>query len=127
MQKGIAEQLAIKDLTSTSLTEKIDQLLSDGKYRKNIVAASKVFRDQKDTPLELGLWWIEWALRNPNAVHFRSSGTDLSFFEIQSIDVIAFLTVALVVIAVIMLAVLRKLLKLVLCRIAKDSRKSKSD
>lgn len=123
MKKGYAEQLAIKDLTSSSLTEKIKQLLSDDKYKKNILAASKVFRDQKETPLERGLWWVEWALRNPNAVHFKSSGTDLSFIQIQSIDVIAFLTLAVVMSAFILVAILTKLLKFIFCR--KGNRKSK--
>lgn len=127
MQKGIAEQLAIKDLTSSLLTEKIHQLLSDEKYKKNILAASKVFRDQPDTPLDRGIWWIEWTLRNPNAVHFKSSGADLNFIQIQSIDVIGFLTVVLAVIALGVAAISRKLLSLVLCRIRKIGQKNKSE
>lgn len=116
MKKGIAEEVAAKDLSAAKLTEKLRLLLSDPKYKNNVVAASKVFRDQKDTPLERGLWWIEWALRNPNAVHFKSSASDLNFFEIQSIDVIAFSTVAVVTIVFVIVAMLRKLLKRVFGR-----------
>lgn len=123
MKKGIAEQLAIKDLTSSALTEKLEQLLSDDKYKKNILATSTVFRDQMETPLERGLWWIEWTLRNPNAVHFKSS--DLNFIQIQSIDVIAFLTVVLVILLVVSIAVLVKFLKFILWRKCLDSQKSK--
>ncbi len=124
MQKGIAEQLAIKDLTSASLTEKIGQLLSDGKYKRNILAASKVFKDQKDTPLERGLWWIEWALRNHNAVHFKSSSADLNFIQIQSIDVIALLSLVLVAMVLVVVVVLRKFVNLII-RICKGSHKTK--
>lgn len=125
MQKGIAEQLAIKDLTSSSLTAKIEQLLSNEKYKKNILAASKVFRDQKDTPLNIGLWWIEWVLRNPNASHFKSSGSDLNFVQIQSIDVIAFLAVALLVIVGVVVAVVGKILKEIIRRRGKKGQKNK--
>lgn len=127
MQKGIAEQLTIKDLTSSSLTEKIEQLLSNGKYKKNIVAASKVFRDQKDTPLHRGLWWIEWALRNPDATHFKSLGSDLNFFQIQSIDVVAFLMIVFVIIASVLVVLLGWLVKFLLRRKGDNSQKDKVD
>lgn len=122
MKKGVAEELLIKDLSSSTLTEKIRLLLSDTKYKNNMVAASNAFRDQKDSPLERGLWWIEWAMRNPDAVHFKSSGTNLSFVEIQSIDVIAFLTLILVVVTFVVLVIIRKLLRLILCPRRKDSK-----
>lgn len=128
MKKGIAEEVTAKELSATKLTEKLRLLLSDQKYKNNAIAASKVFRDQKETPLERGLWWIEWALRNPDAVHFRSSASDFSFFEMQSIDVIAFLTVVLVIIVLAVVVLLRKLLKLILCRRSKvDSKKRKHE
>lgn len=126
MQKGIAEQLQIKDLTSSSLTEKIGGILSNERYYKaNIVAASKVFRDQKDKPLERGLWWIEWAMRNPNASHFKSSGSDLTFVQIQSLDVIAFLLLVLALIAYISFIILKKVFIMLTALRSKGGRKNK--
>lgn len=127
MQKGIAEQLEIKDLSSSSLTEKIEQLLSNEKYKNNIRIVSKAFRDQKDTPLERGLWWIEWALRNPNATHFKSSGADLNFVQIQSIDVIVFLTLVLISLTFFLVVVLKRLWRIILKTIGSENRKNKVD
>lgn len=123
VKKGVAEQLLVKDLSSYSLTEKIQLLLSDPKYKVSMDAVSKAFRDQKDTPLERAFWWIEWAMRNPDAVHFKSSASDLNFFQIESIDVIAFLTLISVVVALVLLVILRKLLKLIFCRKLKDAKR----
>lgn len=125
MKKGIAEEVIAKDLTSSALTDKIKLLLFEEKYKYNMIAASKAFRDQKETPLERGLWWIEWVLRNPDAVHFKSPANGLSFFEIQSVDVIAFLTIVLVALTYGTFLVLRKLLKLILCRKSRDNSKRK--
>lgn len=125
MKKGVAEQLTVNDLSTSTLTEKIQLLLSDKKYKTNMVAASKAFRDQKDNPLERALWWIEWVMRNPNAVHFRSSGTDLSFIQIESIDVIAFLTLISVVLTLVFYLILKHILKL--CRKREGISKRKND
>lgn len=86
---------------------------------------SKAFRDHKDTPLERGLWWIEWALRNPDAVHFKSSVSGLSFFEIQSIDVIAFLTLFLAALIYGIFVIIRKIIKQIFCRKGNDDTKRK--
>lgn len=127
LKKGIAEQIFAKDLSASALTEKITLLLSDQKYKKNIAAASKVFRDQKETPLERGLWWIDYAMRNPDAAHFKSSANDLSFFEIHSMDVIAFLTIIVAAFTYGTFAILRKILKLILCRSNNANTKTKFD
>lgn len=125
IQKGIAEQLIVADLTSSTLTEKLRLLLSDQKYKHNAVVASKAFRDQKDSPLERGLWWIEWVLRNPDAVHFKSSSNHLSSFEIHSMDVIAFLTLVFAALTYGIFVFLRRLLKLIFGFRSEDNLKRK--
>lgn len=122
MKNGIAEQLLIKELSSNALTEKIQLLLTDQKYKVSMIAASKAFRDQKDSPLERAIWWIEWAMRNPDAVHFKSSGSDLNFIQIESIDVIATLTLISAVAAFAFFVILRKLLKLIFYTKRKDAK-----
>lgn len=76
----------------------------------NSKIASNVFRDQKETPLERAVWWVEWMLRNPNANHMRSEA-DINFIQLQSIDVLAFIFI------VILLALW--LIKLVICGVLK--------
>ncbi|KAJ6644295.1 UDP-glycosyltransferase UGT5 [Pseudolycoriella hygida] len=90
--KGVADVLYIKDLSTDTLHTKVTNLLTQSKYRKQIQLASAAFRDQKETPLERALWWIEWVIRNPNANHFRAQH-NLNFLQLESFDVIAFIIV----------------------------------
>lgn len=55
---------------------------------------SKHFRDQKERPIERAVWWIEWAIRNPNANYIKSPVLDLGTFRANSYDLIAFLILA---------------------------------
>lgn len=68
-------------------------MTSNPKYKENIKILSKVFRDQKETPLERAVWWIEWVMRNPFRNVFEGYGQDLNFLQIESVDVISFLTI----------------------------------
>lgn len=94
MDKGIAEVLYIKDLTLDNICEKILLMMTNPKYKKKIQIFSNAFRDQKETPLQRAIWWIEWAMRNQIGNVFEGYGGDLNFLQIESVDVISFLTVA---------------------------------
>lgn len=124
MKKGISEEIHPPNLSTSTLTDKIRLLLTDTKYKRNAVAASKVFRDRKETPLERGLWWIEWAMRNSDSLHFKNT-IDLNYFELHSIDVIAFLTAIFAVIMYGVYVALRQLIRVILCRGSGDKRKRK--
>lgn len=43
------------------------------------------------------MWWIEWALRNPNADYVKSPALQLGYIAANSIDVIAIITTILLV------------------------------
>lgn len=73
-------------------------MLINPKFQENIQITSRAFKDQKETPLERAIWWIEWVLRNPNVTHFIGNGQNLNFLQIESVDVYAFLTITVLVI-----------------------------
>lgn len=52
---------------------------------------SKLFRDQKERPIERAVWWIEWAIRNPNAHYIKSPVLELGSIKGNCYDLIAFL------------------------------------
>lgn len=76
------------ELSTELLYKKIVTIMENPQYTDQAKTYSQLFRDQKETPLERAVWWIEWILRNPNTSHMRSFGSELSFSELQSIDVI---------------------------------------
>lgn len=60
-------------MTTEIVKEKLQLILEDPKYTKNMAELSIRFRDQKEKPLDRAIWWIEWVLRNPNAMEFLKS------------------------------------------------------
>lgn len=60
-------------MTTEIVTEKLKLILENPKYAINMAKLSNQFRDQKEKPLDRAIWWIEWVLRNPNAVEFLKS------------------------------------------------------
>lgn len=97
VRKGIAGRVFWNDLTADTLYKEIKRILTDPTFQRNSKIISNVFRDQKETPLERAIWWIEWTLRNPNADHMRGV-TDFNFIQLQSIDVLAFIFVVILLI-----------------------------
>lgn len=59
---------------------------------------SRNFRDQKEKPLERAIWWIEWAIRHPNADYIKSPTLKHGLIASNSFDLIAMLTVAVMLI-----------------------------
>lgn len=107
VDRGIAEVLYVNNLSIENLCEKILHMMMNPKYKEKIRIYSDAFRDQKETPLERAIWWIEWTMRHPVKNIFQSDGNSLHFFENESMDVIGFLTivVALLICAIVLLVI----------------------
>lgn len=83
-------------MTTETIKEKLHAVLYNPKYSENAKKLSARFRDQKEKPLERAVWWIEWLLRNPNAVEFmRSPVLRLGYIVGNSYDVIAIVSLTL--------------------------------
>lgn len=98
VDKGIAEVLYIKDLSLENICEKILLMMSNPKYEQKLEIYSKAFRDQKETPIQRAIWWIEWTMRHPVEIIFDGYGKHLHFLQIESVDVICFLTLVVVLV-----------------------------
>lgn len=87
---GISENLDFYSLTYNNTKEIIRNVLENPKYSANVQKLSKQVKDQKETPLERAIWWIEWILRNPKVNHMRSPMHKLGFISGNSFDIITF-------------------------------------
>lgn len=92
-KRGAGETIKFKDITHERLKQELERLLGDPSYAENMKELSRAFRDQKESPLERAIWWIEWALRNPNANYMKSPVLELGYIVGNAYDVIIFLTV----------------------------------
>lgn len=126
VEKGIASRVDVKAITSDTLYEKLNEMLSNPMYKENVKILSKHFKDQKEPPLDRALFWIEWAVRNPNS-SLLNRGKNLNFFQIQSIDVMGLLTVVTVALMYMVMLLLKKMFNFVFRKTKFVVNKDKSD
>ncbi|KAJ6646109.1 UDP-glucosyltransferase 2 [Pseudolycoriella hygida] len=126
VEKGIASRMNVRDLTSDTLYEKLNEMLTNPMYKENMKIISKCYKDQKELPLDRAIWWIEWVLRNPNPFGLNL-GKGLNFLQIQSIDVISFFTMAFLALAYFSFLLLRKFFILIFRRMKTNANKDKND
>lgn len=93
----MAETIDFHALSRQHLREKLLKMLNDPSYAENANKLSARFRDQKETPLERSIWWIEWVLRNPDCVYLKSPVLRLGYIVGNNIDIIALISIVLLI------------------------------
>lgn len=121
--EGWGLDIHYSDVTEDTLTNAIQEILSNTSYKTSVQKLSAIFRDRPQSPLETAIFWIEYVLRHHGAKHIQSNSIHLNFFQLHSLDVIGFL----VAIASAVLYIQWKILKCVLRKIFGKSNKSKVD
>ncbi|XP_972349.3 UDP-glycosyltransferase UGT5-like isoform X1 [Tribolium castaneum] len=106
---GYALLLPLQELTEEKLSSALDEILSNPKYRENVLKRSKIMKDRPIKPLDNAIYWIEYVIRHQGAPHLRYPGMDLNWFQRNLLDVGAFATIALLLI----LALIRLIVKLI--------------
>lgn len=86
---SVAEAIDFANVTTAEIKSKLIQLLQDPKYATKSKRLSQICRDQKETPLERAVWWIEWVLRNPHPEFLASPTLQLGHIVSSAFDVIA--------------------------------------
>lgn len=100
----MAEAINYGNVTTNEIRSKLLKLLEDPKYAIRSKRLSHSFRDQKESPLERAVWWIEWVLRNPQPDYLTSPTLRLGHIVGSAFDVVAFLvTVAILTVFIVVL------------------------
>ncbi|KAG4074540.1 hypothetical protein HA402_005605 [Bradysia odoriphaga] len=95
---GMAEGIDYyHSLNRQNIKNALVKVLENPSYRENSQKWSALFRDQKEKPLDRAVWWIEWALRNPNCEHLTSPVHRLGFIAANSYDIVAVVTLCIAV------------------------------
>lgn len=85
---GVGVDIDFQKLTKGTLITALEAVLYNKTFTENAQKFSKLFRDKPQKPLVVALWWIEYAMRNPSAPHYRSPTLELGSFASQSYDII---------------------------------------
>ncbi|GAB1860215.1 UDP-glucuronosyltransferase 1-9-like isoform X1 [Camponotus japonicus] len=111
VHKGVGVRLDIATLSTESVLDAFEKVLYNESYAKNMKRLSNEFRDRPVPPLDLAVWWIEYAARHPSG-SLESPLRSQSWVEQNLIDIYAFLFLNLIIILSIVYFVFKFMKKL---------------
>ncbi|XP_049958524.1 UDP-glucosyltransferase 2-like [Schistocerca serialis cubense] len=88
---GIGYELQFRHVTKDTALKAIKTVLEDKSYRENMKKLSAVYREHQAESLPRAVWWIEYLLRHNGAPHLQSAASQLSWYQLLLLDVLAFL------------------------------------
>lgn len=87
-QKGYAVMLEWSNFTAEGLYNAIDKARHDPNVAENMRIANKIFLDQKESPVERAVYWVEYVMRHNGAHFLKPKSMDLYWYEYHHVDII---------------------------------------
>ncbi|XP_063876156.1 UDP-glycosyltransferase UGT5-like isoform X1 [Scylla paramamosain] len=106
---GVGRVLMWQEVTADKIVDALNDIITNSKYKENVVSMSASLKDQLTTPQERAIFWTEYVIRHKGAPQLRCPGAQLSWVEFLLLDVVGFLLLFLMVV----MLLLYRLLKLV--------------
>lgn len=122
---GYGVRVDYNNLTESSLTWGLREVLHNRKYTEKVKELSARFRDKPQHPVDLAKYYVDYVIRHKGAEFMQSSSTYLNFIELNNLDVYAICGVAIFLIVYIPYFMLKKLFQLLFGGSAKASEKKK--
>ncbi|XP_017083904.2 uncharacterized protein LOC108116482 [Drosophila eugracilis] len=121
-QSGYGITVKYAELSAPLFRSAIDRITTDPSYLERVKIISNQFRDQKETPLERAVYWVEHVTRQKGAKYLRSACQDLTVIEYHNLDVLAAFFTALGLVFIFVFLTIRFLVS----KVKGSSLKSKS-
>lgn len=110
---GWGAQVVYTNLTETSLSWAINEVLYNPKYKKNTNEIASRLRDQPQPPMEKAIYWVEYVLRHDGAYYMQTSAQYLNFIEYHNLDIYATFAAVIFLSIFIPIYVIRKFFRMV--------------
>ncbi|CRK99007.1 CLUMA_CG011945, isoform A [Clunio marinus] len=123
VNEGWSVKVDFKNLNEKDLFDAIKEILNDPRYNSKAKTLSVLYRDRPTSAREIASYWVEYVIRHRGAPHIRYPGTDLNFWQYNSIDVILFL----LIIAYVLFKIFIVVMKMLMSKIFKQKKKSKTN
>ncbi|XP_046402147.1 UDP-glucosyltransferase 2-like [Ischnura elegans] len=109
-ESGLAVKLDFFTFTKTELENAVRKVLNDPSRLQRVKEISRIFKDQKESPVDRAVFWTEYVIRHKGAMHLRASSTNLRWYEYHLLDVL----LAVIISSLVAVFILYKLLYVVL-------------
>ncbi|KAK9542470.1 hypothetical protein VZT92_000330 [Zoarces viviparus] len=117
--RGAGKIIDIFSMNEDIFFQGIQEVLNEPSYRMNMQRLSGLHRDQPMKPLDTALFWIEFVMRHKGAAHLRTESYRMPWYSYHSVDVILFLSGAVLIILGTFAALIRCLCSMCLRRTSK--------
>ncbi|XP_053982305.1 UDP-glycosyltransferase UGT5-like isoform X2 [Hylaeus volcanicus] len=112
VRNKIAVGLDLNTLTQEKMDQALHAILHDPIYRETVKKVSAKFLDRPLSAMDTAIYWIEYIIKHgPDAL--RSPAMDLTWYQVASLDVAAFLLLVALLAVVVLITALRFIYKLV--------------
>lgn len=114
VRRGYGLQLGYNDKTfnEKELYDKINQLLTNPKYRENVKELSGIYHDRILKPKENLVYWINYVLRHKGAEHLKLGGLGLPLYKYLMLDIVVPLLVIWHVLVFLTIRIIKRVVKL---------------
>ncbi len=79
------------------------------RYRDNMRQLSHIFQDRPMTPQQSVVYWTEYVIRHNGALHLRTAGADMPFYQYFLLDILAFVVAGATIVVFIIIYLIKKL------------------
>lgn len=113
VDSGYGVRVDYNNLTESSLSWGLHEVLNNKKYTEKVKELSLRFRDKPMHPVDLAKYYAEFVIRHKGAAFMQSSSTYLNFIELNNLDVCAITAIISFMCLYIPYFLLKKLLRLI--------------
>jgi glucuronosyltransferase len=123
---GWGVQVTYPNLTESSLSWALNEVLTNQKYKKNVDEIAIRLRDQPQTPMEKAVFWVEYVDRHKGAHFMQTSAQYLNFIEYHNLDIYFTLATLAFLIVFVPIYLIRKVLRFFLKKSTKPKKQKSS-
>lgn len=107
---GYGKHLDFNDITKESLSNALNELLSNEQYSMKAKAISSIFRKNPIHPMDEFIWWVDYVIEFQGAKHLKSTAIEMSLFTYLLLDVLLIDLVLLFICAYVLYFIFQKAL-----------------
>lgn len=122
---GYGVRVDYNNLTETSLSWALNEVLSNKKYTEKVTELSKRFRDKPIHPVDLAKYYVEYVIRHDGALFMQSSSTFLNFVQLNNLDVYAIILSVIFLSVCIPYIIVKKVLGMIFGKSKKNEKPKK--